>query len=217
LLPSASRKVTLTFDNGPEPLVTPAVFDCLARRNIKATFFVFGRKAITPEGSALLHRASAEGHWIGNHTFTHSAPLGRLDRAAALSEFEQAEQALAWLNQPQKLFRPPGSGQLGKHLLHPAVIERLIAGGYSCVLWNSVPGDYRDPDGWLERALADCQSRAWTLLVLHDKQNGAMAHLEEFLERLEAAGVEFVQDFPPDCVPIVGGKVVLPLDPYVNG
>jgi peptidoglycan-N-acetylglucosamine deacetylase len=217
LLPSASRKVTLTFDNGPEPQVTPAVLDCLARRNIKATFFVFGRKAITPEGSALVHRASAEGHWIGNHTFTHSAPLGRLDRAAALGEFEQAEQALAWLNQPQKLFRPPGSGQLGKHLLHPAVIERLKAGGYSCVLWNSVPGDYRDPDGWLERALADCQSRAWTLLVLHDKPNGAMAHLEEFLERLEATGVEFVQDFPPDCVPIVAGKVVLPLEPYVNG
>ena len=43
-----------------------------------------GRKAITPEGSALMRRARAEGHWIGNHTFSHSAPLGRMDRAAAL-------------------------------------------------------------------------------------------------------------------------------------
>jgi len=176
-----------------------------------------GRKAITPEGSALVRRASDEGHWIGNHTFTHSTPLGRLDGAAALNEFEQAEQALAWLHQPQKLFRPPGSGRLGKHLLHPAVVERLEAGGYTCVLWNSVPGDWRDPDGWLERALTDCQSRDWTLLVLHDKPNGAMAHLDEFLARVRTAGAEFTQEFPPDCVPIVGGQVVLPLDPYVNG
>lgn len=176
-----------------------------------------GRKAIAPEGTALIRRASQEGHWIGNHTFSHSAPLGRLDGAAALAEFEQAERALAWLRQSQKLFRPPGSGQIGKHLLHPAVIEKLIAGGYTCVLWNSAPGDWRDPDGWLDRALSDCQSRDWTLLVLHDIPNGAMAHLEELLARLEAESFEFCQDFPPDCVPILEGQVVLPLDPYVNG
>jgi peptidoglycan/xylan/chitin deacetylase (PgdA/CDA1 family) len=216
-LPSASAKLTLTFDNGPEPKVTPAVLDCLARHHIKSTFFVMGRKAVTPEGVPLVRRASEEGHWIGNHTFTHSAPLGRLDGAAALDDFDKAERALEWLRQPRKLFRPPGSGELGKHLLLPAVVERLKAGGYSCVLWNSVPRDWLDPEGWLERALADCRSRDWTLLVLHDLPTGAMAHLEEFITRLEHLGVEITQEFPPDCVPILDGKVVLPLDAYVNG
>lgn len=216
-MPSARPRVTLTFDNGPEPLVTPAVLDCLARHNAKATFFVMGRKAVTPEGSALVHRASAEGHWIGNHTFSHAAPLGQLHAAAALADFENAEAALAWVRQPKKLFRPPGSGELGKHLLQPAVVEKLQAGGYTCVLWNSVPRDWLDPEGWLDRALADYQSRAWTLLVLHDLPTGAMAHLEEFLVRLERAGAELTQEFPPDCVPIVDGKVVLPLDAYMNG
>jgi len=143
-----------------------------------------------------------------------------MDRADALREFEQAEKALAWIQQteqPRRLFRPPGSGVLGRHLLHPAVVEKLIAGSYTCVLWNSVPGDYRDPDGWLERALADCRSRQWTLIVLHDLPNGAMAHLDEFITRLENEGVEFVQEFPPDCVPLVDGQVVLPLEPYVSG
>ena len=193
------------------------VLDCLERHNIRATFFVMGRKAITPEGSDLVRRAAAAGHWIGNHTFTHAAPLGRLDRESALREFEQAEQALAWLAQPHRLFRPPGSGQLGKHLLQPAIVEKLQEGGYTCVLWNSVPGDYRDPDGWLERALSDYQSRDWTLIALHDKPNGAMAHLEAFITRLKAAGTEFRQEFPPACVPILDGKIVLPLDPYMNG
>ena len=44
-----------------------------------------------------------------------------------------------------------------------------------------------------------------------------MAHLEEFIVRLERAGFEFTQEFPPDCVPILDGKVVLPLEGYVNG
>jgi peptidoglycan-N-acetylglucosamine deacetylase len=197
--------------------VTPGVLDCLARHRIQTTFFVLGRKAVTPEGVAIIRRAIAEGHWIGNHTFTHSAPLGRLDRADALREFERAENALDWIEQPRHLFRPPGSGQLGRHLLHPAVVEKLIAGSYTCVLWNSVPGDFRDPDGWLDRALADCRSRPWTLVVLHDLPNGAMAHLEEFITRLENEGFEFTQEFPPDCVPILDGQVVLPLEPYVTG
>jgi peptidoglycan/xylan/chitin deacetylase (PgdA/CDA1 family) len=193
------------------------VLDCLARYSVKTTFFVMGRKAVTAEGSLVARRASAEGHWIGNHTFSHSGPLGPLDRAAAIGEFERAEQALAWLVQPEKLFRPPGSGQLGKHLLHPAVVELLTAGGYSCVLWNSVPGDYRDPNGWLERAMSDCLSRDWTLLALHDLPNGAMAHLDGFLAWLRRENFELTQEFPPDCLPILHGKIVLPLDSYMNG
>jgi peptidoglycan-N-acetylglucosamine deacetylase len=211
-----NARVTLTFDNGPEAQVTPAVLDCLARHRIQSTFFVLGRKVVTPEGNTIAHRAVAEGHWIGNHTFTHSAALGRLNRAAALREFEQAEQALAWIKQSRRLFRPPGSGLLGRHLLHPAVVEKLIAGLYTCVLWNSVPGDWRDPDGWLDRALADCRSRPWTLVVLHDLPTGAMAHLDDFITRLQSEGFDLTQEFPPDCVPIVDGRVVLPLEPYVS-
>lgn len=215
-MPSASPKVTLTFDNGPEPRVTPGVLDCLAKHNVKSTFFVMGRKASMPQGPELIRRAIIEGHWIGNHTFSHFTPLGQLDPADALREFDQAEQVLAWVRRPEKLFRPPGSGELGKHLLNSAVVERLKAGAYTCVLWNSVPRDWVDPEGWLARALADCQSRDWSLVVLHDIPTGAMRHLDEFLTRLKAAGFEFMQQFPPDCTPIVHGQVVLPLDPYVT-
>jgi peptidoglycan-N-acetylglucosamine deacetylase len=213
-LPSA--KVTLTFDNGPEPEVTPEVLECLARHKIRATFFVMGRKAATPDGAALIRRALAQAHWIGNHTFTHSAPLGRVAPETALREFDQAEHTLAWIDQPRRLFRPPGSGELGHHLLQPVIVDKLIAGSYTCVLWNSAPGDWHDPDGWVDRAVADCRSRDWTLMALHDKPNGAMRHLDDFLSRLENEGFQFIQEFPPDCMPIVGGKVELPLEPYLT-
>ena len=51
------RKVTLTFDNGPEPRVTPFVLDCLANHNLKATFFVLGHKVCEPERARIAMRA----------------------------------------------------------------------------------------------------------------------------------------------------------------
>lgn len=188
----------------------------MANHGLRTTFFVLGKKVSTQAGAAIALRASQEGHWIGNHTFTHAGPLGELDGTSALGEFERTEQALSWLDQAQRLFRPPGRGVLGRHLLHPAVVEKLQAGGYSCVLWNSVPGDWRDPDGWLPRAIADCRSREWSLVVLHDKPNGAMKYLDEFIRRLRGDGFELVQEYPPECVPIADGKILLPLDPYVK-
>lgn len=208
-------KVTLTFDNGPEPFVTPQVLDCLARHQVLATFFVLGEKAATPEGAALVRRASAEGHRIGSHTWSHRESLGNLDAAAAISEFERGAEAVAQLGIEERLFRPRGGGRLGRHLLHPAMIPRLEAGGYTCVLWNSVPGDWRDPDGWLPRALGDIRGRPWTLLVLHDLPTGAMAHLDEFLSCLRDEGHVMTSECPPDCLPIVNGRVVQSLEPYL--
>lgn len=211
------RRVTLTFDNGPDAAATPYVLDCLARHNLKATFFVMGRKVVEPRNAGVAKRASEAGHWIGNHTFSHSTPLGELDAAAAVREFDRTEQALAWLKQPERLFRPYGrGGALGTHLLHPAVVERLQAGGFTCVLWQSVSGDWKNPDTWMSKALADCRANPWPIVVLHDIPSGAMLHLDDFLSRLESEGAEFTQEFPPDCTPIVNGQLVFPIEPYCS-
>jgi peptidoglycan-N-acetylglucosamine deacetylase len=212
------RKVTLTFDNGPEPLTTPFVLDSLAQHNLKATFFVLGQKVSEPARAGIARRAIEEGHRIGNHTFSHTTPLGQLSQAAALEEFERTEQVLASLHPSEKLFRPyGGSGALGPHLLHPAVVEKLEAGGYTCVLWNSVPGDWRYPDDWVDRAMEDCRSRPWSLVVLHDLPTGAMAHLDRFIRQLREEGMELTEEYPPDCVPVVDGRIVLPIGQYVQG
>lgn len=209
-LPTSRPVVTLSFDNGPEPEVTPGVLDVLAKHSLKATFFVMGRKVATAEGRALAERAVREGHWIGNHTYSHTKPLGELDRAAALAEFDRCEEALAWLDQTPRLFRPYGrQGKLGPHLLHPAVVERLIEGRFTTVLWNALTGDWTDPDGWVERGLEQIRAGTWNLFALHDKANGAMRHLDRFLTSLENANVEFRQEFPDDCVPIRAGKTLL--------
>lgn len=211
------RKVTLTFDNGPDPVVTPYVLDCLASHEVLATFFVVGKSASPPAKADIVRRAAKAGHRIGNHTYSHSTPLGELNAAAALEEFERCEQALAWLSQPVRLFRPYGrEGKLGPHLLHPIVVEKLLSGGHTCVLWNSVAGDWKNPDTWVEKALADCRESHWSLVVLHDIPSGAMLHLDEFIGRLKHEGMELTQEYPPDCVPIMNGKITLPIEPYCS-
>jgi len=208
-------QVTLTFDNGPDPQATPQVLDCLARHGVKSTFFVLGQHVSTSVGLDLARRASREGHWIGNHTWSHTGRLGEMTREAALQEFDRTQQALAWVDQPARLFRPRGGGgRLGKGLLHLAVAGKLIAGGFTCVLWTSVPGDFRDPDGWMDRALADCRSRDWSLVVLHDIPNGAVRNLESFLRKLRDEGHQFTQEFPADCTPILNGRVLRSLDEF---
>ena len=82
--------LTLSFDNGPTPDVTPFVLDVLARRDVKSTFFVIGEK-LAQEHRALAERAHAEGHWIGNHTWSHSLPFGLMTPEAANAEFDRTQ------------------------------------------------------------------------------------------------------------------------------
>jgi peptidoglycan-N-acetylglucosamine deacetylase len=209
--------LTLSFDNGPEPEVTPVVLDILARRGVRTTFFVIGQKLEDPQCRAIAERAHAEGHWIGNHSYTHSLPLG-LQRAPDIAEREigRTQALLGALAHPKKLFRPfGGGGKLGHHLLSERVVAFLERGRYTCVLWNAIPHDWDDPDGWVTRAVAQCQARPWTLMALHDLPTGAMRHLEAFLDAVGAAGGNIRQDFPPDCMPLAEGETVGPLANYV--
>jgi peptidoglycan-N-acetylglucosamine deacetylase len=210
--------LTLTFDNGPEPGVTPRVLDILGERKIKTTFFVIGEKLADPERRRLAKRAHGEGHWIGNHTFTHSVPLGQQPGAnTAQDEIGRTQAAIGELAHQQRWFRPfGGGGNLDDRLLKPSVVDYLARNRFSCVLWNAIPRDWNDPDGWVDRALDQCCAQPWSLMVLHDLPSGAMARLEDFLNRAEKLGARFHQDFPPDCVPIRSGEIVLPIQSYVS-
>ena len=150
--------LTLTFDNGPEPETTRFILDVLARRSIRTTFFVVGNKLSTSEGRELARRAHEEGHWIGNHTWSHSVPLGLLkDPSAIGAEIRETQDAIGALAHPHRFFRPFGQGgNLDERLLNPVVVDALTAERMSCVLWNAIPGDWKEPDGWVDRALAQC-------------------------------------------------------------
>ncbi|WP_246060375.1 bifunctional polysaccharide deacetylase/glycosyltransferase family 2 protein [Herbidospora galbida] len=139
------RTVALTFDDGPDPAWTPQVLDELARHGAKATFFVVGSKvARHPE---LARRIVAEGHELGNHTFSH-ADLTQVPGWRLRLESSLTQRALAGATGLHTtLARPPYSGPT-RAITAPqwAGMKELAAEGHLIVLTDLDAEDGSDLD-----------------------------------------------------------------------
>jgi hypothetical protein len=123
------------------------------------------------------------------------------------------------LHMRRRLFRPiggGGGGQLDQRLLNREALGHLLAGQYTCVLWNVVPEDWAYPKGWVERALRLCIAEEHALIVLHDLPTGAMSALDRFLAAAKDHGAVFQQDFPKTCIPIEQGQITGDVSPYLT-
>lgn len=211
-------QVHLTFDNGPHPEVTPVVLKVLAQRGLTATFFVLGKHLATEEGMTLAKQIRDAGHRLGNHSYTHEIPLGEDPRPEAVSQELEATQALldqVW--EGPRWFRPfGGGGILGPHLLSEESVSWLLQRSFTCVLWNSVPGDWKEPQAWVERALDDAETLSHSVVVLHDILPEAMRHLDRYLGSLEDRGHTFTDTFPLTCTPIIEGRPQPALSQFVQ-
>jgi peptidoglycan/xylan/chitin deacetylase (PgdA/CDA1 family) len=211
-------RVTLTFDNGPTPGITDRVLAVLAKHDVKSTFFACGKNLGTTAEARLVERAHDEGHWIGNHTFSHSFSLGDSDDPAApAAEIGRTQKLLGAVAHADRLFRPSGGGgNLDRHLLSRSAVRYLEDEKYTLVLWNNVPMDWADPDGWEITCRRTMARQPWSVVVLHDTDTGAMAGLDRAVGRMLDDGIDIVQDFPPDCVPMRRGLVTAPIDHLVS-
>jgi len=204
MLTNKGKPITITFDNGPHPELTPMVLDILARRGIPATFFVVGTQLAKCRAPA--ERAFQEGHWIGNHTWSHSVPFrDRGDRAFVAEEIDRTQDALGPLAHPDRLFRPYGRRGRLDGALNGIAVDHLAQGAYTCVLWNSVPADFDDATGWPDTAYRQFEELDWPLVVLHDVFGDALKLLDGFLGSLQDRGYEFRQNFPPTTVAMRNG------------
>ena len=221
------KKLTMSFDNGPDPECTPMVLDVLAERNVKATFFVCGlgnvRHPAMEAGSAaglkLLERIQSEGHWIGNHSLTHAIELGTTrDQKIVEREILRNEEIMGRFNE-HHLFRPyMGGGILDKKVFNPEAVKYLCDHKYTSVLFNCVPRDWEIPDTWPDEAFRQMAELDWTLLIVHDVMRfGGMPKLAEFLDRAIEQGYEIIQEHPPECTPIIKGEIVGSLEGLVCG
>jgi peptidoglycan-N-acetylglucosamine deacetylase len=211
--------VTLTFDNGPDADLTPYVLRLLKERNILASFFVVGTQLEKPEAMEACAQAHAEGHWIGNHTYTHSTPLGEQSEPnVPAREIARTHAMIApFVDERPKLFRPFGhQGAIGPHLLSPAVRDYLVDQAYTCVLWNVLPRDWERRDDWDAVALSQCADHRWSVVVIHDFPFGnAIRRLPYFLDAVLERGGTFRQDYPEPCTPIRDGQIIGNIDHIV--
>ena len=199
------KSVTLSFDNGPHPEFTPLVLDILRKHDVLTTFFVVGQNLVGNRDIA--RRARDEGHWIGNHTWSHSHPFrDRGDSAFVASEIDQTQALIGDLAHPDKLFRPFGGAGRLDGALNAVAAEHLQRHDFTCVLWNSVPGDFRDAVNWPETALDQMSRIDWPLVVLHDIHGDAMTRLDGFIAAVKDRGYLIRQELPDSTVAIRRGK-----------
>lgn len=209
--------ITLTFDNGPTPGVTGEVLDILSERGIRTTFFVVGTRLAEPGARELAERAHDEGHWIGNHTWTHPVPFGQWpDTKDPAVEILRTQELMGPLGHRDRFFRPTGGGgHLDRRLLNARALDCLREQAMTLVLWNAIPRDWDQPDDWVATALEQFRATDWPLMVLHDMDTGAMRNLSRFIDAVLEEGGRFRQDFPRHCVPMLCGEAGPEIERYV--
>ena len=156
--------VYLTFDDGPDPEVTPRVLDCLSNAGAKAAFFALGRMALLHPG--LVERIVLEGHDLGNHGFDHRR-LDRMSSAKALGQIEKTADILEKITSKRPvLFRPP----YGR--FDPRFKKWMGITGNRMVLWNLMSYDFDETD--TDHLVRRIESRLspGSLIVLHDGLRG---------------------------------------------
>ncbi|MBY3101238.1 polysaccharide deacetylase family protein [Rhizobium laguerreae] len=173
-----ARTVWLTFDDGPNPDKTPVVLKCLKANNIKATFFMVGNLAEQHKSTA--EAVAAAGHFIGNHTYTHTVVKG-LPEARIKEEISKADAPLSKLSTYQKWFRPP-TGALD------ATARRVAASlGFDIYKWNVDTKDYESKDAavWIPLGISEIKAQANTAVVLnHDIYEATANNLQKFIDEI---------------------------------
>ncbi len=197
----ADHEVVLSFDDGPWPTTTPKVLDALAKECVKATFFLIGRNA--QAYPALARREVAEGHSIGNHTFSHPAKTLRLMRdAAARADIARgfvADETAAYgsANGQITFFRFPGFADT------PALVnwlERRNIGVFGSDLWAS---DWLllTPQAELDLVLKRLERVKRGILLLHDSRVSTADMLPALLRALKQRGYKIVHIAPGPQTP----------------
>ncbi|AJA46631.1 polysaccharide deacetylase family protein [Clostridium pasteurianum DSM 525 = ATCC 6013] len=126
----------LTFDDGPSVNVTPKVLDILKQENVQATFFVIG--SMCEENPELLKREKAEGHSIGNHTYSHEYNIVYSSPENFIKDIKKSQDVITKIigTHDTSLIRFPG-GSFGRHSYKDAVSKA----GYRYIDWNCLTGD----------------------------------------------------------------------------
>lgn len=182
------NKVSLTFDDGPNPYWTIKVLDLLDKHNIKATFFVLGKWA--KNNQEIIKEIKKRGHFIGNHSYSHSK-----DSVLYPGDFEKAESIIYKIvGEPTRYVRPP-------YLRDFCEKYKPALNGKAKVIYGDLFND------WYESAeniydLAEKNIKGGSIIVLHDgsenfdelklRPKNMFEALPKIIELTKEKGLDFV-------------------------
>ena len=173
-----SGLIALTFDDGPDPEITPLVLDTLDEAGARGTFFMVGEQVKKhPAVARLVHE---RGHCIGNHSMTHCS-MFLMPRDGVGREIDSAQKALgdAAGTEPE-FFRPPYG------MFDFTTADAVRRRGLSMVLWTVLSGDYSDdlPENIVKTV--EPFIRPGAIMVFHDTESGGGKELPGIIRQIGA-------------------------------
>ena len=177
--------VAMTFDDGPHPKNTPRLLDILRTRNIKATFYVIGSNV--DRYPHIVRRIVAEGHEIGNHTYTHRK-LTTLSNSELRREMRRTEDAIvrAAAVKPRTM-RPPYGALLQRQ--RSLVFSDFT---YPTIMWSVDPNDWKRPGPSVVRSRILRGAHNGAIILAHDLHAPTIDAMPGTFDDLLSKGYQFI-------------------------
>ena len=187
-----SRRLALTFDDGPNDPHTLRLLEILGKEGVRATFFMIG--AQVERRPDIVRAVAAAGHEIGNHTYSHPLLIFRnsIEVRSEISRCEDAIRQVAGVT--TRLFRPPWGGR------RSSTLRAIRAAGYEPILWSASSYDWSAKSAWQIVDNVTRQVRGGDVILLHDgdhkRPDGdrtfSVQATDELIRRYRSEGYEFV-------------------------
>ncbi len=181
-----SNKVAITFDDGPSPQHTTEILDILKANNVNAAFFCIGKNIQSnPE---LTKRIIAEGHMIGNHSYSHHFFFDFFSRMKMINEIDTTNHAVANITGTRPIFFRPPYG-----VTTPVLAKAIQTAGMITIGWSLRSMDTVTKEK--NRLVTNIGSklRGGDILLLHDTEKVTAAALQDIIELIKQKGLEVVR------------------------
>ncbi|MCF6346967.1 MAG: polysaccharide deacetylase family protein [Flavobacteriaceae bacterium] len=170
----SGKKVAITFDDGPNEIVTPKILALLKKYNAKATFFCIGKNI--EANPIVFKQIIEEGHSIGNHSYTHSNNFGFFSKSVVIEEIIKTNKlSQNLIGKEMKLFRPPFG------VTNPSISKALKQTKHHVIGWNvrSLDTVIKDENKIFNRITKHLKSG--DVILLHDTNERTINVLEQLL------------------------------------
>lgn len=187
----ARKLVVLSFDDGPHPVYTPQILEVLRDEGVHAAFFVTGAQVAAYPG--ILKRIYAEGHEIGNHTYSHTL-MESAAECDVLSEIQDTSELVEKLiGSATRWLRPVGGA------LSAAYVHAAESSGHTLVLWNIDTQDWRAARGLgrsdeIRMCITEPAPANGSVILMHDGggfRGATVKALKAIIPALREQGYQF--------------------------
>nr|WP_243734911.1 N-acetylmuramoyl-L-alanine amidase [Paenibacillus turpanensis] len=185
-----SKRIALTFDDGPDEKETEQILDVLQKHQVKATFFIVGKQA--EKHPELVLREANEGHELANHTYSHKYFTKNITEREIRDEIEDNQKLIFSITgKMTTYFRPPAG------IYNEKIVNATLKAGHRMVLWSwnqetldwDLPGSHTIANHVVKNA------KGGDIVLLHDRVTGksqTIAALDQLIPTLKEQGYTFV-------------------------